>query len=167
MLWRWLNDFRNSSIDDSGPQTFDDLARFVEMKLESNHEVVEVQWDDSPVGVVSYQQLTFTDGHFRGICFAREVHGKGIPQDAVAQFLDGKFASGTQRVLAEHDADNTVIRTFLEGFGAKYLGKFIRDTRRNGQLVPCRRIAIEKNDFLRANGRRAVDQKRPHNPGIV
>lgn len=163
-------EFPSSNLDDSGPKTAVELGESLRAKQKAGEKVYLVVYRGRPVGAIGYAQTSPDEGRFRGICFTREVHGSGVPFQAVRMVLDQAFNSGTRIVGAVVFADNVRVQKFLKKLGGEDLWKPWRGpecpaTVRDGEPLQQKIYGIHIHDFLRAMQGRAFDQEHPHQTG--
>ncbi len=80
----------------------------------------------------------------RGVCFAREVHGSGIPLAAIKGAIEALYADGIEKISARIFADNDRAWRFFQKLGAVEEGLLRAETTRAGELLDLRVIALFK-----------------------
>jgi RimJ/RimL family protein N-acetyltransferase len=145
-LWEILREFPERNFDDSGPQTLADFEEMIADRLRREIMVVfEVVFDDRPgelVGATAFEPLSGRSGMLRGVCFARQVHGSGIPLTAMRGAVASLFADGIEKISAKMFADNARAWRFFQKLGAVEEGLLRAETTRSGELVDVRAIAL-------------------------
>jgi RimJ/RimL family protein N-acetyltransferase len=139
-LWEFMLEFPRHNFDDGGPQTFEQFERAIAERIA--HEIL-VAFDVEGVfaGAVAYRPFTPRSGVLHGMCFAKAVHGSGIPAEAMRGFLDSLFRDGAEKVSAQLHADNTRAWRFFKKLGFVQEGLFRVHTTRAGRLIDLRIIA--------------------------
>jgi len=156
-LWAWMREFPSSNLDDYGPKNAEELGKSLTTKQQAGEKVYLVVYRGRPVGAIGYARVSTTEGVFRGVCFAKEVHGSGVAFEAVRMVLVRAFRDGVGIVLAYAFADNIRIRKFLRKFGAiRKLAPGLPSSMRGGKVVQTAVYGIRANDFLRAMQRLEV-----------
>ncbi len=156
LLWAWLQEFDYFNFDSSGPKSPRELAEQISQRIAAGERVYQVTVDDVPVGAIGL--ATFGDiVAFRGICFAKKVHGSGIPLRMVAQVLDHAFSRGFSKVMASYFSDNMRVGNFLEKIGAVRTTIAAPTTTRSGfDEWYWQNVEITPNDFYAKHGTRAT-----------
>ena len=122
LAWKWLLEFPHCNFDDYGPKTEQEfIAQMTErMENELIVGVTPIGEERQLVGIMAYLPLTPRLGSFHGICFARAVHGTGLPLQAMRQFIADLFGRGKiEKIAASYFADNQRVRAFLKKLGAE------------------------------------------------
>ncbi|MES2137007.1 MAG: GNAT family protein [Pseudomonadota bacterium] len=145
-LWEFMLEFPKHNFDDGGPRSLDQFELAMAQRVA--HEVLAAFTieDGDFVGAVAYQPFTPRSGVLHGMCFARRVHGTGIPAEAMRGFLDGLFSDGAEKVSAQLHADNTRAWRFFKKLGFVQEGLFRAHTTRRGELIDLRIIALCKKE---------------------
>lgn len=118
LLWSWLNEFPDANLDDSSPRSLEQLAASIRIREDQGEQIWAVLQSGRPVGVIAHRAIAEGVEKFCGICFARVVHGTGIPQRAVRAALGRLFDSGIETVAAVYLTDNVRVHRFLRALGA-------------------------------------------------
>jgi len=140
LLWTWLHESKESNFDDYGPTTYQAFVE--EMKDRSERELSWMAtWNDKPVGFIGYAPVNLRLGSTHGICFTKEVHGKGVAYEAVSRIVEQLFASGVEKIQACYFASNLRVAEFLNKLGFYQEGYFVAQTVRNGNLEDMRLVA--------------------------
>ncbi len=134
-LWMWMCDFLYEMFDD-----FCDYKTYRNFEKDMDRRATEertwmVMEMGVPVGFVSYQAISRHLGSMKGICFAKAVHGTGIPQRGMQLCLDEIFATGVFKVMSYAFADNFRSIAFYKKLGAREQGLLERHTLRNGIMT--------------------------------
>jgi len=148
-LWEWMQEFPEFNFSDHGPKSYIEFTEEMERRKERGWDLYLVFWDSLPIGAIGYQRMEIQGkpvAWFRGICFTREVHGSGLPLEAVFEVLKRGFEAGVERVYAEFFSDNIAIAKFLAKLAAKDCD-MPGSSWRAGQLVPYLTVSITANDF--------------------
>jgi RimJ/RimL family protein N-acetyltransferase len=140
-LWEILREFPEHNFDDSGPETLADFEEMIADRLRRETMVV-FEVGDELAGAAAFEALSCRTGMLRGVCFARQVHGTGIPLAAMRSAIAGLYASGIEKIAARIFADNTRAWLFFQKLGAVEEGLLHAETTRAGQLVDVRMIAF-------------------------
>ncbi len=140
-LWEIMREFPLNNFDDSGPRSlgeFEELmaARARREMLLGFHVAGEL------AGAMAYQGASGRSGMLRGVCFARSVHGTGVPLAAVASAIAALFADGVEKISAQMFADNERAWRFFQKLGAVEEGLLRAHTTRSGELIDVRVIAL-------------------------
>ncbi len=142
-MWEWVNQAPEFNFDDYGPQDY--VAFTMEMR---QRQLVEMQsialLDHRPVGIMTFLPLTERMGMLHGICFDESVHGKGVAQWAMMDFLAAVFDGPIEKICASFFADNLRVHRFLTKLGAEDEGLMRRHTIRKGLAIDMRMIAFFK-----------------------
>lgn len=154
LLWAWLNENPDQNFDDGGPRSLVEFSD--EMRYRKRHGQVmwEVIQSGQPVGAIAYSPARQI---FRGICFAKAVHGTGVAEWAVREVLRGIFESGTKVVWAEFFSDNLQVRRFLQKLGAVDKQRIMSKTTRGGLFIDWSVLEIKSHDFFRTDDRQGSD----------
>src|SRR5579883_279284 len=143
-LWAWLQEFPDANFDDDGPRTLEEFTAQMQARIGSER-TCGAEAHGELCGAIGYRQLDPQAGLFRGICFARRVHGTGIARAAVSQVIAQAFAEGTQRIYALHFADNVRVHRLLLALGARAQAVLPRWTRRHGQPLDVRLVVFSRS----------------------
>jgi RimJ/RimL family protein N-acetyltransferase len=149
LLWEWLLEEPACNFDDNGPTNIHELLELVRWRINDGELLWETRLGNNPVGAVGYRQLDPDTGVFRGIVFARSVHGKGIAKEAVSKVLKTAFDSGTKIVRAEFFASNKRIQRFLEKLGGTVSDYITCGSMQNGIPIDWKVIDVTDADFHR------------------
>ncbi len=153
LLWAWMNEVGDQNLDDSGPKNASELRAHLERRLAAGEELWEVLADGKPIGAIGYIRVTAELGRFHGICFTKEVHGSGIPFQAVVEVLRLVFARGTECLETYFFADNMQVIKFLKKLGFEDAGLIPRGSSQRGQLIDWRKAVIRKSSAFVLNVR--------------
>lgn len=147
LLWAWMMEYPVSNFDSSGPKSEAELGVFIDNRVLAGVRYTEASLDGKPVGVVGTIRFG-RSAEIRGICFAREVHGSGVPLFATAMVLKPLFDIGIPAVEAGYFQDNRRVARFLQKLGAKGTGwsepTTTRETVKNWYIETVR---IDAHDF--------------------
>lgn len=141
LLWEWMHEYPKANLDDYGPRTLEEFRMYLLGRAQAGTKTLGVKVDGEFVGAIAVLQLDRI-AFFRGICFAKAVHGKGVAPHAVGLVLQAHWEEGFRKVGAEFMADNRRVRDFLEKLGAVDEGYFKAETMRGGRPVDVRRVAF-------------------------
>lgn len=141
LLWEWLSEFPKANFDDYGPKTLEQFREWMLLRAQSGTKTLGVIVDGSFVGAIAVLQLD-KSAMFRGICFSKAMHGKGVAHAACQIVLQAHWDEGFRKVAAEYMADNRRVRHFLEKLGAVDEGYLKRETLRGGRPMDVRRVAF-------------------------
>jgi len=145
-LWDFMLEFPKHNFDDGGPQTLEqfelDIAERVAQEV-----LVGFHLDDRDfIGAAAYRPFTPRQGVLHGVCFAKRVHGTGIPLEAMQGFLQGLFLDGAEKISAQLHADNTRAWRWFKKLGFVQEGLFRAHTTRAGKLIDLRIIALFRKE---------------------
>ncbi|MES2136612.1 MAG: GNAT family protein [Pseudomonadota bacterium] len=145
-LWEFMLEFPRHNFDDGGPHTLEQFEQAMVDRVQ--HEVLAAFTieDDNFIGAAAYRPFSPRSGVLRGVCFARRVHGTGIPLEAMRGFIEGLGRDGAEKVSAQLHADNTRAWRFFKKLGFVQEGLFRAHTTRAGDLIDLRIIALFKKD---------------------
>jgi RimJ/RimL family protein N-acetyltransferase len=143
LLWNWILQFPDNSLDDYGPQTLQDFRRLMASRARTER-TWAVESGGKLCGSVAYLPYNRRSGAFHGICFDRSIHGTGIAHAAVAAIIDEIFAGGVEKISAGYFADNQQVHKFLGGLGAVEEGLMRQHTLRGGTPLDMRLVAFFK-----------------------
>lgn len=140
--WRWLNEFPKSTLDDYGPKTEKEFAVDLLRRVKSGQIVLGAKHQGVCVGIIGFQQVTPRMGHFAGICFSKEVHGKGVARAALSLLMNTLWAAGLEKIEAVHFADNQRIFRLLCKLGGFSEGLLLKHALRDGRAIDCRVVGF-------------------------
>ncbi len=152
LLWGWMNEFPRCNFDDYGPQTLEAFDTEIAMRIGRREIICMALHNDNPVGCIGYLPITERVGLLRGICFSREVHGKGVAPFAVQKFIEKAFGNGKlQKLKAVYFKDNLRIKKFLRAQGFVHEGTLVAETMRGGNPMDMSLVALMRPKPQRAN----------------
>ena len=133
------------NLNDSSPRTALEWNNELQRRQDAGEIVYEVLYGGNPVGIVGVAQATPEVAAFHGIAFLSEMHGSGVPLEAVRRVIDRIFSyTSASKISATYHADNPRIRRFLQKLGAVDEGYLRQHIKRNGQMIDLFMIAIFK-----------------------
>ena len=102
LLWLLVHEDPQANLDDDAPAT---LGAFVDEMSNRQEFLLERIWgvlddDGTPVGVIAFRPLTRRVGAFHGICFTKDVHGTGLPRQAVQAVIEILVMDGYVKIQA-------------------------------------------------------------------
>ena len=170
-LWAWMLEFPLQNLDDDGPKSLEEFTAHMQAKEaagETSYEIIQL---GQPVGIIVIQRYTFIHprAKFAGVCFSKEVHGKGVALEAIKTVLQKTFDGGAESVVASYFSDNIAIHKMFQKLGmytycnkrkqvtrpmACEVGKFPHPVTRNGQAVTMTMITIDRDAFRKVYGGR-------------
>ena len=140
-LWEMLAEFPQFTHDDSGPES---LAEFEQIMADragrETHLAFEVAGELA--GAIAFEQMTRRSAMLRGLCFAKDFHGTGIPLEAVRGVIEAMYRGGAEKISAQMFADNERAWRFFQKLGAVEEGLLREHATRAGELVDVRVIAL-------------------------
>lgn len=131
ILWAWIQEFPDAHFDDLHPAT--DAETW--MKEMWSRRLFIAWHGGSPCGVIGFEATDQRTGLLRGICFAKRVHGTGVPQRALVALLAKLKDEGMDKVTALYYASNAVVRSFLRECGFQDEGRLAKQVLKGGQPV--------------------------------
>ena len=144
--WKWMHEFPAANFDDDGPKTLADFSAQLLASVQRGSNIIGVEHDGKTVGIVRLTRLNSRLAMFGGICFSKEVHGKGIARAALEQVIAILWLDGIEKIIAQYFADNQRVRSFLAKLGAKDEGFHRKHAKRGGKIIDVRSIAFFKPD---------------------
>lgn len=134
-LWEWMCYFPREMFDDFERwETYRHFEKEMDRRAEA-----ETTWMATEAGVpVGFMSAAKHNDHLasmRGICFAKEVHGTGVPLRAMRLCLDQIFATGVYKINSYAFVDNLRSIRFYKKLGAREQGLLERHTLRNGKMT--------------------------------
>lgn len=145
LVWQWMLEFPEQNFDDFGPRNVAEFIDQIERRDKAGERMWMVKHEGRYVGFIGFIPATPRVGTFH-VCFAREVHGKGIAREAVLLMLRMLFAEGVEKVQAAYFADNWPVRRFLKKLKAKDEGFLIGQTTKRGLPIDMYMVALFKGD---------------------
>jgi len=140
-LWAWMHEEEDANFDDAGRQPWSVFEAMI-LERRRTERTWGVRADGAPVGFIGYVPTTPEVGWLHGICFTRTACGRGIAAEAFAAVLRELAEAHVEKVCAAVFADNERVIRFLRRFGAVDEGYQVAQTRRRGQPVDVRLLAI-------------------------
>ena len=138
LLWGWLHEFPEQNFDDGGPRTLAEFTALILRWQMEGRDIYEVLYRGRSVGAVGMFVGPFCS-RFSGVCFTREVHGKGIAIAAVRMVLK---KTRTPRFEATYFADNIAIRKMFQKLGAIEVPCVAMPVLRHGKVVECATVVM-------------------------
>jgi RimJ/RimL family protein N-acetyltransferase len=145
LVWQWLCEYPDQNFDDFGPKNVAEFINQLEQRDKAGERMWMVRYEGRYVGFIGFTPATPIVGTFH-LCFAREVHGKGVAREAIMQMLWILFQEGVEKVQAMYFADNWPVRRFLKKLNAKDEGFLISQTTRKGLPTDMYMVALFKGD---------------------
>lgn len=142
LLWAWLHEYPDCNFDDDGPKTCEALVAGREATATMGECTWLVLADGVPCGFLSFQSMTTRLGMTRGICFAKAVHGSGIPKRAIREWRDHLFGLGIRKICAAYYEHNVRVSALLRSLGAVPEGRLAAQVTQDGQPVAMMLTAL-------------------------
>lgn len=142
-LWEILREQPEHNFDDRGPQSLAQFEHVMAARVEREI-LVSFEVHGQLAGAFAFEPFDERSGVLRGMCFAREFHGTGIPLEAMRGAIAALFADGVEKISAQMFADNERAWRFFQKLGAVQEGLLRKQTRRAGELIDVRIIALFK-----------------------
>lgn len=149
-LFGWLAKYPDRSMDDAHPRSLDAFIPYIKDRSEREVHLC-VYADNEPIGIIPYTEPDKGTIETCGLCFAPEVHGSGLPREAMIKVLGHWFGTGIHWVIGKYFHDNPISAKFFKSLGAVDCGSYGTATR-NGQPVDMRKVFIAKDRFLALHG---------------
>jgi RimJ/RimL family protein N-acetyltransferase len=149
-----MNEYPHGNFADPIPRKVEDFRREIIYRENEGESVLLVTVDGEPAGLIGYYRSRKEVIQFHGICFAKQLHGSGIPLAAVQKFLVWAFKSGAKMVIGTPFEDNARTIRFLSKLGA------VRDNAvetwegtREGKPIKTVGMVIHADQFQKNRGR--------------
>jgi RimJ/RimL family protein N-acetyltransferase len=142
-LWEIMHEFPECNFDDAGRRSFAEFEQSIADRI-GREILVSFDVSGELAGAFAFQPFDERSGVLRGVCFARQVHGTGVPLEAMRGAIAALFADGIEKISAQMFADNERAWRFFQKLGASEEGLLRRQTRRAGELIDVRIIAFFK-----------------------
>lgn len=146
LLGEWFEGCRKRMADDFGPQTNQEMVRFVARQILDGTETWSVEIAGDVVGFIYSKRITpiLADIYF---LFKPEVFGQKTTDVAIRDVFGKLFADGVEKLTTAIFRDNHGVRQLMTRLGMRREGTLIGHTRRDGQLVDLFVLGISKEEF--------------------